>query len=334
MIAGPMNHILDVPGLTVGHADDADLRSGVSVVLFDTPAVAAVDVRGGGPGARETELLAPDMTVETVDAITLSGGSAFGLDAPGGAMDALRAMGRGFAVGPARVPIVPGAILFDQGNGGNKDWGPRNPYGEMGWRAARGAGRDGRVGSVGAGLGAQAGRLRGGLGAASTLCPETGATVGALAAVNALGSAVVGEGPWFWAAPFEIGEEFGGLGLPPRFDAAALAPVVARSPRESTTIAVVATDAILTPGQARRLAVMAQDGLARALHPAHGPLDGDIVFAAATGRRALADPLAGLARLGALAGMTLARAVARGVHAADTSADLPGMAPAWRDLHA
>lgn len=334
MIAGPSNHILDVPGLTVGHADDPALRSGASVVLFDAPAVAAVDVRGGGPGARETELLAPDMTVETVDAITLSGGSAFGLDAAGGAMDALRAMGRGFAVGAARVPIVPGAILFDLTNGGDKDWGPRNPYGELGWRATQPAARDGRIGSVGAGFGAQAGRLRGGLGSASTLCPVTGATIGALVAVNALGSAVVGQGPWFWAAPFEIGDEFGALGQPPRFDAEALEPVIARGPRESTTIAVVATDAILTPGRARRMAIMAQDGLARALHPAHGPLDGDIVFAASTGRRALGDPLTDLSRLGALAGMTLARAVARGVHAAASSAGLPGLAPAWRDLHA
>ena len=323
------NLITDVAGLRVGHAEDAALRSGVSVVVFDAPAVAAVDVRGGAPGARETDLLALENTVERVDALVLSGGSAFGLDAAGGAMAALRAMGRGFAVGDARVPIVPAAILFDLTNGGDKDWGLHAPYRDLGLAATQAAGAPAALGSVGAGVGARLGTgLRGGLGQASAVDPVTGATVGALVAVNALGAATVGDGPHFWAAPFERDAEFGGLGWPDRF---ADAPPAARGPGESTTLAVVATDAALTGPQAKRLAVMAQDGLARALRPAHTPLDGDLVFAAATGPGPTVTDVAALSALGALAADTLARAVARGVWAAASSAGMDGMPPAWRD---
>src|SRR5437660_2799655 len=136
------NLITDVVGLKVGHADDATLASGVTAIIFDEPAVASGDVRGGAPGTRDTELLAPDETVERVDAIVLSGGSAFGLDAPGGAQAWLREQGRGFAVGPVRVPIVPGAILFDLLNGGDKNWGRCPPYRDLGYAAAANLGRD------------------------------------------------------------------------------------------------------------------------------------------------------------------------------------------------
>ena len=247
------------------------------------------DIGGGGPGTRETDLLDPSRTVERIDAIALSGGSAFGLDAAGGVQAYLRSIGRGYAVGTARVPLVPGAILFDLLNGGDKEWGRYPPYRELGFAAAEAARTDFALGSVGAGLGATTVNFKGGIGSASAVI-DGGFTVAALAAVNAAGSVVVGDGPWFWAAPFEHDGEFGGRGFPARCPRPALLPRTKGAPRMNTTLVVVATDAALTKAQARHLAVMAQDGLARAIHPVHTPLDGDIVFAAATGRRPLADP--------------------------------------------
>ncbi len=321
------NLITDVAGLRVGHAQDARLASGATAIVFDQPAVAAVDVRGGAPGTRETDLLDPGMLVEHIDAIALSGGSAFGLDAASGVQAWLREQGRGFAVGAARVPIVPAAILFDLHNGGDKDWGRYPPYRELGYAAAAAAGRNFALGSVGAGLGATTVRFKGGIGSASATCD--GHAVGALAVVNAAGSVVVGEGPWFWAAPLEQGKEFGGRGFPSPLPAGALEPRTKRAMRTSTTLVVVATDAGLTKSQAKRLAVMAQDGLARAIHPVHTPLDGDIVFTAATGTRALADSVFGLMRIGTVAMQVVARAIARGVYEATA---LPGDASvSWRD---
>jgi L-aminopeptidase/D-esterase-like protein len=321
------NLITDVPGLTVGHAQDARLGSGSTAIVFDAPAVAAVDVRGGAPGTRETDLLDPGMLVEHIDALALSGGSAFGLDAASGVQGWLREQGRGFAVGPARVPIVPGAILFDLTHAGDKAWGRFSPYRELGYAAAAAAGRDVALGSVGAGLGATTFNLKGGIGSASALVD--GITVGAIAAANASGSMVVGDGPWFWAAPFEQGEEFGGRGFPSPLPHGALEPRTKGAVRQNTTLVVVATDASLTKSQAKRLAVMAQDGLARAIFPVHTPIDGDIVFAAATGRRPLADAPRDLIRLGAVAMQVVARAIARGVFAATALPDAPGC-PDWR----
>ncbi|MBX6427176.1 MAG: P1 family peptidase [Variibacter sp.] len=323
------NLMTDVPGVRVGHADDGRLASGVTAVVFDEPAVAAIDVRGGGPGTRETDLLDPAMTVDRIDAIALSGGSAFGLDAGAGVQAWLREQGRGYTVREARVPIVPGAILFDLLNGGDKTWGRFPPYRDLGYAAAAAAGADFALGSAGAGLGATTATLKGGVGSASARTPE-GHVVGALVAVNAAGSVVVGDGPWFWAAPFEENGEFGGRGFPSSLPAAALTPRTKGSPATSTTLAVVATDAVLTKAQAKRLAVMAQDGLARAIYPVHTPLDGDIVFAAATGRRPLADPIFGLARLGTLAANVLARAVARAVYEA-SALPFADALPSWKD---
>jgi L-aminopeptidase/D-esterase-like protein len=322
------NLITDVPGVLVGNAGDARLASGVTAVVIEEPAVAAVDVRGGGPGTRETALLDPAQTVQGIDAIALAGGSAFGLDAASGLQAWLAERGRGFAVREARVPIVPGAILFDLLNGGDKAWGRFPPYRELGYAAAVAAGSDFALGSVGAGLGATTVSLKGGLGSASAVCD--GFTVGALAAVNAAGSAVVGAGPWFWAAPFEHEGEFGACGFPSPMPGGALAPVTKGSPQASTTLAVVATDAVLTKAEAHRLAVMAQVGLARALYPIHTPLDGDVVFAVATGRKAAPAPLVGLTALGTVAANCLARAVARGVYTA-TALPFAGALPAWRD---
>ncbi|ACB24151.1 P1 family peptidase [Methylobacterium radiotolerans] len=336
----PQNRITDVPGLRVGHATDLRLASGVTAILFDQPAVAAVDVRGGGPGTRETDLLDPERTVERVDAFVLSGGSAFGLDAGAGVAAWLAEAGRGFPVGAMRVPIVPGAVLFDLPNGGDKAWGRYPPYRELGFQAAAAATEAFALGSVGAGTGARTGRLKGGIGSASAAVPGTGFRVGALAAVNAFGNATIGGGPHFWAAPFEVDDEFGGLGVPVRVPPEAHAFPARALPGAATTLAVVATDAALTKAQCRRLAVAAQDGLARALVPAHTPLDGDLVFAAATGAVPLGDTVVDLARLGDAAARVLARAVARGVfsatslpgHAPSSPLAGTGLPPAWRDV--
>ena len=311
------NLLTDIRGIRVGHADDADAASGVTAILFDDPFVTAVDVRGGGPGTRETDLLDPARTVEAVDAIVLSGGSAFGLDAPSGVQAYLREIGRGYAVGTARVPLVPGAILFDLLNGGDKNWGRYPPYRELAYSAATRAGPDFALGSVGAGRGATTVNFKGGIGSASTIT-EAGFAVGALAAVNAAGSVVIDDGPWFWAAPYEQNGEFGGHGFPPKVPARALAARTKGALRQSTTLVVVATDAALTKAQAKRIAVMAQDGLARAIHPVHTALDGDLVFAAATGRRALHNALFDLTAIGTAAAQVVARAIARGVFEADS----------------
>lgn len=335
------NRITDIAGIRVGHAGDVRLASGVTAILFDESYVAAVDVRGGGPGTRETDLLDPERTVAGIDALVLAGGSAFGLDAASGVVAWLAENGRGFLIGDVRVPIVPGAILFDLLNGGDKDWGRYPPYRDLGHAAAEVARADFALGSVGAGLGARTANLKGGLGSASAAVEGTGASVGALVAVNAFGRVTVGEGPHFWAGPFERGAEFGGLGPAPAMPADAFAWPKDWAPGASTTLAVVATDARLTKAEARRLAVMAQDGLARAIHPVHTPLDGDVVFAVATGRVALADPIGDLARIGHVAANALARAVAIGVYEATALPGLTGLPPeskglppAWRDLYA
>jgi D-aminopeptidase len=323
------NLITDVPGLRVGHAQDQALGSGATAIIFDEPAVATIDIRGGGPGTRETDLLDPAMTVERVDAIALSGGSALGLDTASGVQAWLREQGRGFAIADVRVPIVPGAILFDLLNGGNKQSSRYLPYRELGHAAAVATAETFALGSAGAGLGATCVDLKGGLGSASALTRD-GATVGALVAVNAAGSVVVGDGPWFWAGPFERDGEFGGRGFPAAINPDMLAPRTKRAARQSTTLAVIATDVTLTKAQLKRLAVMAQTGLAHAIYPVHTPLDGDVVFAATTGRRPLANSLVELTELGTLAANTLARAVARAVYEA-TALPFPGALPSWKD---
>jgi D-aminopeptidase len=326
------NLITDVAGVRVGHAEDARLGSGVTAIVFDEAAVASIDVRGGGPGTREVDVLEPSMTVDRIDGLALSGGSAFGLEAGGGVQAWLREQGRGYPVRTTRVPIVPGAIVFDLLAGGDKDWGRFAPYRDLGYAAAAAAGVSFALGSVGAGLGATTADFKGGVGSAAAEGPD-GLTVGALAVVNAAGSTVIGGGPWFWAAPFEREGEFGGRGLPPTMPADALRVRTKAGQRESTTLVVVATDATLTKSQAKRLAVMAQTGLARAIYPVHAPLDGDVVFAAATGRKPLADPLRGLTDLGAMAANAVARAVARGVYEAH-ALKFPGAQASWRDKFA
>jgi L-aminopeptidase/D-esterase-like protein len=326
------NLLTDIAGVRVGHAADAKLASGVTAIIFDKPAAAAIDVRGGGPGTRESALLDPANTVEGIDAIMLGGGSAFGLDAAGGVQAWLAEHGRGFAVRGAVIPIVPGAIVFDLLNGGDKSWGRFSPYRDLGYAAAAAASTDFALGSAGAGFGATTANLKGGLGSASAMTPD-GVTVAAIAVVNAVGSVTVGDGPWFWAAPFEVGGEFGGRGLPASFTPDMLRMRLkggaAATSAENTTLALVVTDADLTKGQAKRLAMIAQTGMARAIYPVHAPLDGDVVFVAATGGKPV-DPLAGLTELGMVAANVLARAIARGVYTA-TALSFPGALPAWKD---
>lgn len=331
------NLITDVPGLSVGNADDVAAATGVTVVVFDEPAVASLAILGGGPGVRDTALLEPEMTVQTVDALVLSGGSAFGLDAAGGAMSALARHGRGFPVGDARVPIVPQAVLFDLINGGHKPWAagdglpPYRALAEAAIEDALASSGAFALGNRGAGFGATTVNLKGGLGSASARTPE-GHRVGALVAVNAVGSGVIGDGPYFWAGPYEREAEFGGLGLPAALPGDALALRFKGGPGENTTIAIVATDAALTKAQAKRLALAAHDGMARALRPSHALLDGDLVFAASTGRRPLGPSPYELSTLGALAADVLARAIARGIHAA-RALPFDGALPAWQDLY-
>lgn len=327
---GPRNLITDVPGLKVGNAEDRALKSGATVLLPDESAVVSVAIHGGAPGTREIALLEPEQTVDKVDAIVLAGGSAFGLDAGAGVQGRLAELGRGFAVGPVRVPIVPTAILFDLLNGGDKGWGEAAPYRDLGRAALDNVGEDFVLGSVGAGAGATTANLKGGLGSASKVL-DNGVTVGALVAVNALGRATVGDTSHFWAAPFEIDDEFGGLGLPHPLPPEAVSvrtKLDGLKAGANTTIAAVATDAVLTKSEAKRLAVMAHDGLARALWPAHTPLDGDLVFAMSTGRKKLERGLEDMVQIGAAAASCLARAIARGIYHAQAAPDDP--VPTWQ----
>ncbi|MEQ1952525.1 P1 family peptidase [Mesorhizobium sp. CN2-181] len=324
---GPRNLITDVAGLRVGNAADARLKSGTTVVMCDEPAVAGVQVLGGAPGTRETDLLEPHNLVQSINAIVLSGGSAFGLDAASGVQSVLREQGVGFEMRGARVPIVPAAILFDLTNGGDKDWGRHAPYRELGYEAARSAAADFAIGTEGAGTGALTSGLKGGLGSASTVMPD-GTVLGALAAVNAAGSVTVGGTRHFWAAPFEIGDEFGGIGYPSPLpvDASDIR-LKYRDQGGNTTIAVIATDAVLTNAQAKRLAVAAHDGFARAIWPAHTPADGDLIFSLATRLSGVAPQSGAAIDLYAAAGATMARAIARGIHAAAPAED--DLFPVW-----
>jgi D-aminopeptidase len=324
------NLITDVAGVRVGSAHDTGLASGVTVVIFDEPAVASIAINGGAPAVRDTALLEPEMTVERVDAFVLSGGSAFGLDAAGGVMAYLAGIGRGFVFRGVRVPIVSGASLFDLVNGGDKTWGKKPPYWDMGYRAAESASAHFALGTAGAGYGAQSFGLKGGLGSASALTSR-GFSVGALVAANPGGRVTRGDSQHFLAAPYERDGEFGGRGHGPESPPDSHVLRLRSDNPANTTLAVVGTDAALTKAQVKRLAVMAQGGFALALRPALSPVDGDVVFAAATGRSALAADIRDLTEIGMLAAECLARAIARAIYEA-TALPFPAALPSWRDL--
>ena len=325
------NSILDVAGLTVGSAEDPQIATGVTAILFNEPAIAAVSTLGGAPGTRDTTLLDLEMTVAHVDALVLSGGSAFGLDAAGGVQAVLHEQGRGFRIGAVTVPIVPQVILFDLLNGGDKNWGRTPPYFRLGMEAADHAGEPLRLGTAGAGYGATVAGLKGGLGTASAKT-ASGHTVAALVAVNAVGSPLIGDGPHFWAAPYEVDGEFGGLGWPQAIPPEALRARLKGAANEAanTTIGIIATDAALDPQQAKRIALAAHDGYARALRPAHTPLDGDTIFAAATAAKPGSVDVAALTQLALTAADVMARAVARGVYEAK-ALPFSGALPGWQE---
>ncbi|WP_147126186.1 P1 family peptidase [Shimia ponticola] len=325
MTPGQRNLITDVSGFRVGHAQDAHLRSGTSVLVADQPFTAGVHIMGGAPGTRETQLLTPDRMVQQVDALVLSGGSAFGLAAADGVADGLRKAGRGFNAAGHLVPIVPAAILFDLANGGDKNWSD-NPYPTLGVAALADASLDPALGSVGAGAGATTADLVGGFGSASATL-ESGYTVGAMVAANPLGSVVAGDAGQFWAAPWELEDEFGGLGNSP-----SPAPQGLRTKLnpQATTIAIVATDAALDQAACTRMATAAHDGMARSIVPSHTLFDGDLVFAASSGARAISDPVLDPIEIGHTAASVLARAIARAIYHATSWPDGP---PAWQDLY-
>lgn len=329
MMTGPKNLITDVPGLLVGNARDDRLKSGTTVVLADKPFTASVHVMGGAPGARETDLLAPDKSVAAVDALVLSGGSAYGLDACSGVVDGLRVAGRGFQVGSAIIPLVPGAILFDLLNGGEKDW-IENPYRALGREAFEAASDMFSLGTAGAGTGAMSAMLKGGLGSASLVLPD-GSTVGALVAANPVGAVTTPGDTHFYAAPFEMNAEFGGMGPDP---ASGLGlslesrKTIAMSQRANTTIAIIATDATLTKAECQRVAVAAHDGIGRATVPAHTPMDGDLVFSLTTAGKPAGD----VSLIGHAASLCLARAIARAIYEATPNTD--DLLPCWRTLNA
>ena len=320
---GTRNLITDVPGLQIGHAEDSKVRTGVTVILPDGRATCAADVRGGGPGTRETDALNSWNLVHSVDAVVLSGGSVYGLASADGVATWLGAHNRGFAMLPSPgvpvSPVIPAAILYDLANQGNKNWGLNPPYRDLGLKAVQNVSSDFKLGTAGAGYGAESGGIKGGLGSASYVTAD-GMTVGAIVAVNSLGSAVVPGTKNFWAGPLEIGNEFGGLGASDKRVALEDWGLTKRDPgpRKNTTIACIATDVDLDIDQMKRVTMMAQDGLARAIRPIHSPFDGDVVFGLSTAKRKMTGPMAEftVARLGSLAADVLARAVARGVYEA------------------
>jgi L-aminopeptidase/D-esterase-like protein len=332
MRPGRLNLITDVAGLHVGNASDAPLKSGVTVLTADRPFVAGVDVMGGAPGTRETDLLAPGRLVREVDALVLAGGSAFGLDAASGVVEAFRLQSKGFRAGDVVVPIVPAAILFDLRNGGRKDW-VENPYRALGTEALAAASETFDLGTAGAGFGAMTATLKGGLGSAS-LVLDNRLTVGALVAVNSFGSVTWPDGRTFLAAPFEFAAELGGF--PPATGSADLDLPRPRKPGHlaagtNTTIAIVATDARLDKAGALRMAEAAQDGIARAIQPSHTPFDGDLIFGVSTGAVDLGpEKDIDAMRIGHAAAICLSRAIARAVHAAKP---MPGdLLPCWTQL--
>jgi len=316
-----MNTILDVGGLKVGQAHDAKVKTGVTVILPESPATCAVDVRGGGPGTREVMALQDGGLIEKVHAVVLSGGSVYGLAAADGVTAWLGAKRIGYAPGPAPIPvspIVPSAILFDNANGGDKDWGIEPPFRALGIAACKAAGGALDQGKVGAGFGAMAGLYPGGLGSVSE--SVDGITIGAIIAANPVGSPYMPgtECPWAWA--YEVGGEFGGKQPPADYIlSAAMDTKLAflKAAGQSTVIGAVAIDAALTQKQLKRLAIMAQDGIAMSVQPSHTPLDGDTIFALSAGDKPCESPVA-LAELGAAAARCVARALMRGVYESST----------------
>jgi L-aminopeptidase/D-esterase-like protein len=326
---GPLNLITDVEGISVGHAIAQKVRTGTTVLLCPKSVTGGVDVRGGGPGLRDVEVLSPENSVGRADAVVLSGGSVFGLAAGDSIATALSVQGIGLKFTPTMpaVPIVVGAILFDLVNGGDKDWGMETPYQKLGLGALKNA-QDNKagifsLGNSGAGLGARAGNKEGGVGSAS-LDLHDGLMVGALVAVNSVGSVYMPDGKTYWAYPYEIDGEFGGIKPDPNMEAA-IQPIPndskfgGMSPGSNTTIGIIATSAKLTSAECKRVAMMAHDGFARAIRPVHTLSDGDTIFCISGGTKEISsgpDRSRRISEIGSAAADCMARAIARGVYEA------------------
>lgn len=326
---GPQNLITDVEGISVGHAEDQGVRTGTTVLYCPNAVTGGVDVRGGGPGLRDIEVLSPENAIGRADAVVLSGGSVFGLAAGDGIAKALSKQGVGlkFTATMPPVPLVVGAILFDLINGGDKDWDMDPPYHDLGIAALDDAqkknGEAFDLGNHGAGLGARAGNKEGGVGSTSIDLGD-GLMVGALVAVNSVGSVFMPDGETYWAQPFAYGNELGGQkanpdqppAMQPIPDDAKMGGV---SPGTNTTIGIIATSAKLTAAECKRVAMMAHDGFARAIRPVHTLSDGDTIFCISGGTKELPDGPARsrwVSEIGAAGADTMARAIARGVYEA------------------
>lgn len=293
---GPTDCITDIDGLRVGNVSDAVVNTGVTAIIPDAPVAMGVDVRGGGPGTRDTDALDPTCLVEKVHGLVLSGGSVFGLAAADGVISYLSDQGIGLDISPVRVPVVPSAILFDLRNGGNKDWGFEPPYRRLGMEAAKLASKQMQNGHVGAGYGATAGAHSGGLGTASLVLPN-GLIVAAIVAVNSFGN------------PTALNAASHGVVDMPKMGISGT----------NTTIGAVATNAVLDKAACKRFAMMAQDGYARALRPIHTPFDGDTVFGLSTGTHET-DIETGMlmSLIGTLGADCVVRAIEKAVNAANS----------------
>lgn len=330
---GVRNSLTDIPGVFVGNSENSCIRTGVTVVGFDKAMRCAVDVRGGGPATRETNAVGANATLGIAHAITLSGGSVFGLAAADEIATILSSqkIGVTLAQGVPTVPIIPAASLYDLSNGGDKDWGETPPYRALARDAFSSLSRDMNIGSFGAGYGALAGSIIGGLGS-SSLDMGDNSVVASLISVNSIGSAVMPGGNCFWSWPFEFEDEFGGLKPTP--DLFAHAPLPADTKGEvscgqATCIGVVATSVSLDRASLMRVAIMAQDGIARAIRPSHAPFDGDTIFAVCPDEAPRVTPI-DVMRIGSAAADCVARAVARGVWSATASSET---ATAFSGLH-
>ena len=312
---GFYNSICDVDGIKVGNAADDEYCTGVTVVCPDSSAVTGVDVRGGAPGTRDTEALNPSNSLNAIDAVVLSGGSVFGLEAASEVTRWLSSKGRGLDVYDTKLPIVSSAVIFDFPIGKQRDWTNISPFTVLAKKACEALSKKVDIGNVGAGMGATAGHLKGGLGTASYVTSE-GWQIGAIAIVNSFGEVLIPGTRNFWAGNIEYGSEFGGLGSA-KISSEMIDYKVSSSILANTTLCVVATNLQLNKSQAQRVAIISQDGLARAIRPVHTSFDGDIVFAMSTGRLSLPKPVnVSITRIGNLAADCVSRAIARGVYSA------------------
>jgi D-aminopeptidase len=323
---GPKNSILDIRGLSIGQAHDVNVKTGVTVILPDAPAACSVAVSGGGPGTREISALQDGGLIEQVHAIVLSGGSVYGLAAADGVCAWLGAQGRGYSASPNSAvpvsPIVPSAILFDNANGGDKSWGLEPPFRALALDACNAMCGHLSEGAYGAGFGATAGLYPGGIGSASEVLghgTDKEVTIGALIAANPVGSPYMPgtDCPWAWA--YEVEDEFGGRRPPqnyrlsPALDSKlAVLKSLKNQAGQSTVIGTIAVSAKLTQKQLKRVAIMAQDGLAMSVQPSHTPLDGDTIFTLSIGETPCDTPV-DLAEIGAAAARCVARALTRAV---------------------